>query len=320
MADANAKLIERYIALQSFPAFENTSIPDIVQPMPYGGWKGARMLLFTQAALGLQSGHEEPALAFLARGHRFVAARVLGAGNLIDEALAVRTLASDYRMLSNAIASDAFDVRRYESQLRSMLTPLDPKERNAALVFKKEFELHARLVTTMPDQLVSLRWLDRALSKLLYKPNASLNRITPFYIGVQALASRSPAEFEGLRHKLQVQADEMSEPDITWVYNPIGKVLTAIAIPAYPDFIARVFDLAAFVQLVGAQLDLRLAAVEPDQMATFLADTGPDTRNPYTGQPFAWDAATRELSFKPTSNRWMGWSTRTTVPPPASKR
>ena len=124
MADANAKLIERYIALQSFPAFENTSIPDIVQPMPYGGWKGARMLLFTQAALGLQSGHEEPALAFLAADIGLWR-RVLGAGNLIDEALAVRTLASDYRMLSNAIASDAFDVRRYESQLRSMLTPLD---------------------------------------------------------------------------------------------------------------------------------------------------------------------------------------------------
>ncbi len=322
MADANAELVSRYIALQDFPAFENTSIPDLRQPASAGGWRGARMLLFARAALDLQSGHEERALAFLSRDIGLWR-HILGAGNLIDEAIAVRALASNYRMLCNAIASEAFDVRKYQSELRGMLTPLRPKELDGALMFKHEFELHARLVSTLPrsqDRSGPLDWLDRQLTRLLFKPNASLNRVTPIYVGLRELASRSPPDFAGLPENVQAEADALSEPGITWIYDPVGKLLTAIAIPAYPNFVARVFDLAAFIQLARAQLDLRLAAIAPDGAPAFLAAAAPDTRNPYTGNPFDWNAMTRELSFAPMSSRWVNWSTRATVPMPASKR
>ena len=110
-----------------------------------------------------------------------------------------------------------------------------------------------------------------------------------------------------------------SNPDISWLYNPIGKSLVRIAMPAYPDFIARVFDLAAYVQLVRAQLEARLANVASDQMPSFLGAVGPDARNPYTGQSFTWDAATHKLSFTPMSNHpWRTFSFSAFVPPPTS--
>ena len=86
--------------------------------------------------------------------------------------------------------------------------------------------------------------------------------------------------------------------------------MVGIAQPYYfNDYIARVFDLAAYVNLVRARLELRLAAIPPDRVQAFLADAGKETKNPYDGKPFAWDPATRMLTFTPRSEHWRDWIT-----------
>jgi hypothetical protein len=105
------------------------------------------------------------------------------------------------------------------------------------------------------------------------------------------------------------------------VYNPIGKALAGIAVPSYADYCARVFDLAAYLQLVRAQLEIRLAHVAPESVPAFLASAGSDTRNPYTEQPFSWNAEASSLSFEPRSTRWKEWPTGVTPgSAPSSKR
>jgi hypothetical protein len=325
MTAANAELISRYLAMQQLPAYANTAIPTAAQPQLSGEWGSTRRLLLTQAALQAQTGEPKRAIAFLADDIGFWRRVLAGGGNLVDEMIAVRMLASDFRILSELLASPSFDPRPFSAQLRPMLAPLTSAESNSAHVFKKEFEMQARLHSALAKDLGfsgQASWSDRLTSGLWFSlfshPNASLNYSARLFSGVQAAASHSPAEFIERRDRLQRESDELSQPSVSWLYNPAGKMLVGTGMPSYPEFAGRVFDLAAYVQLVRAQLELRLAAVPAGDVPAFLAAAGAETRNPYNGRPFVWNGADRALSFEPSTKRWREWDPKAVVPPPAA--
>lgn len=322
MTAANAELVARYTALQELPMYANTSALDLLFQMPSGGWGGVRRLLFTQAALDTESGNAERALAFLAKDMALWRNVLASGSGLIDEMIAVRMLSSSLALLSEFIAMPTFDVRRHQTQLRQMLAPLTPAERNSAPVFHREYALSSKVITMYHLQAVPPKdtdWSNWTQMKLLYKLNASLNESATFFVEVQSLASHPPADFAVQREKLQRSIDVLSKPGVTWVYNPIGKTLVAIAGAPYAEFIARVFDVAAYVQLVRAQLEVRLADVPAEKVPLFLANAGPEARNPYDDQPFAWDAAERTLTFEPKSQRVLKeWKFKAVVPPPTT--
>jgi hypothetical protein len=322
MMAANAELVSRYLELQKLPEYVNTASPDPLQPMPSGGWSGARRLLLTQAALDAQSGQEERALAFLT-ADMALWRRVLAAGSgMIDEMIAARVLTSDVAQLSEFIATPSFDIRGHQAEMLTMLAPLTPAERNAAAMFNREYALSSKLAAAYhADGTGSeeVGWWNRLQIKLLFKKNASLNDSAIMFTRLKDMASRPPVEFVAQREVLQREATAMSEPGISWFYNPIGKTLVRIAYPSYPEFVARVFDVVAYVQLVRAQLQVRLADLASDRVPQFLEGTGPESRNPYDNQPFAWSPATRRLSFEPMNTRvWDGWKFQAVVPPPTS--
>jgi len=322
MAEANAELIARYLALQRMPAYANTSYPDLLQPIAPAGWNAAWRVLLAQAAIDARSGKDERALAFLAGDMAFWR-RVLAEGSgLVDEMIAVRRLTSDLALLSEFFWLPSFDVHTHQALLRQMLTPLTPAERNAAKMFRREYEWASMLLAANHEEVTrsgDLDSLNRQLARLFYKKQASLNQSARLYGGLQALGSHPPADFAVLKGKLDGEARWMSEPGITWLYNPIGKTLVGIAIPAYSDFVARVFDLAAYVQLVRAQLEVQLAGLPSDKIPQFLDQAQAEARNPYTNQPFTWDATNRSLSFEPMNQHvWTGWKFIAAVPPPTS--
>jgi len=323
MMSANGELVARYLALQNLPAFANTSVPDPMQPMPSGGWAGARRLLFAQAVVDAKSGREDRALAFLA-ADMSLWRRVLAAGSgLIEEMIAVRMLASGLALLSEFIASPDFDVQNHQAILREMLVPLSAAERNSTSMFARESSATAYSLSAMRDegaQSDAISWMDRQLIKLFFKKDASLNEYAILFTRLQALASHGPASFAPQRERMLRDSEARAEPGISWLYNPIGKIYVRIAYPSYPDFVARVFDLAAYVQLVRAQLEVRLANLSSSDMPQFLGSAGAETRNPYDDKPFAWNAETRSLSFEPMNPRtWRDWNFKVHVPPPVSR-
>jgi hypothetical protein len=320
LLSANAELIRRYLALQKLPAFANTSLPDPLQPMPAGGWGDARRLLVTQAALDAQSGQADRALEFLA-ADMALWRRVLASGSgMIEEMIAVRMLASDVALLSELIALPSFDAARYQAALRTLLAPLTPDERNAAPMLDREYAMSSKMLSEIHSQSMRSEdnsWLDSVWARLLFKKNASLNEFAGFFTELGNLARQPPTEYAGLRDKLLNGQATLSEPGVTWAYNPVGKLLARIAVPPYPEYIARVFDLAAYVQLVRAQLEVRLASLDSDKVPTFLAGASASTLNPYDNKPFAWDSGSRSLTFVPMNPRpWKDWQFKATVPRP----
>ncbi len=324
---ANHELVARYIAMQRLPVFADTSLPDPFLPtLPSAAWSGPRRLLLMQSALDAQTGQVPRALDFLAADIAMWR-RILGSGGyLIEEMIAVRGLAADFRVLSDLIASPAFDVAANEARLRQLLAPLSPAELNVATMFKKEFEGQARLLAALPEEAAKWRsegWIEpltngSPLFPVFFKPNASVNLLAQQFSEMQMLASPSPSNFVLQRQKLESDTRAISKPGIGWIYNPIGRKLVAIGVLYYPDYVARVFDLDAYVRLARAQLELRLAGVAPGQVLAFLNAASQETRNPYTGQPFDWNASNNDLSFEPMSSRWHEWRTEAAVPAPVA--
>src|SRR5208282_4052333 len=146
-------------------------------------------------------------------------------------------------------------------KLRQILTPLSAPELNMASLFKSEFEMHARLVTSLPDEMAkdkSIGWIDRLMNGwLFYKTNASLNQSAQLFAALQSLASSPPSDFAVLWDKLQKEVRTQSAPGIRWIYNPLGRMTVGMFIPSYREYFTRVFDLAAYVNLVRAQFELR---------------------------------------------------------------
>ncbi len=320
MIGANAELVARYLAMQRLPDFANTSLPDmLLSTWPSSAWIGPRRLLLMRSALDAQTGQAAAALGYL-EADMAMWRRILGRGDLLSEMIAARVLAADFKLLSELIAAPAFDVRANATELRQMLVPLSQAELNMAPLFKREFEMEARFISALPDEVAKDKtagWIDHLTNGVLfYKPNATLNLSAQLYAGLQTLGSHPPAEFIRLRDKVLGEAKAMGEPGVTWIYNPMGRMNVGIVIPAYPEYVARVFDLAAYANLVRAQLELRLASVPLDKAPEFLTTMEPEGQNPYTEQSFRWNAADNSFSFDPMSNRWREWSTKIVMPPP----
>lgn len=61
------------------------------------------------------------------------------------------------------------------------------------------------------------------------------------------------------------------EPDITWLYNPVGKSLISASASWFHPYAARMCDLSAHAQLVRAQLEIGAASVPSSEVPRYLA-------------------------------------------------
>lgn len=87
-------------------------------------------------------------------------------------------------------------------------------------------------------------------------------------------------------------------------------------LPLYVDYVAHAHGVAAYVALVRAQLELKLAAVPFAEVPRFLERADPAAMNPFDGRPFRWDGERRTLSFDPPARRWRRWGATAAVAAP----
>jgi hypothetical protein len=218
----------------------------------------------------------------------------------------LRALSRDILMAMQVAREIATPSEAQASALRRIAAPLGPAE--WAIGRAMRFE-----ATVLPDAL-ERAMRDRAtrratfgvepLAELLVPltlRNATLNfAYRPYSIweGLDGVESRNLAVEIG---KVQRSVAAHGSPDWTWFYNPGGKILVTTALPEYSIYLYRLRDLDALARLVCATLDVRWAAVPVESVGIYLAKSDSHCHDPYTGKPFAWDAASGSLWFKP---RW----------------
>lgn len=108
------------------------------------------------------------------------------------------------------------------------------------------------------------------------------------------------------------------EPDITWLYNPVGKSLISASASWFHPYAARMCDLSAHAQLVRAQLEIGAASVPSSEVPRYLA-AHPQLANPLTRNAFGWSPGARVLWFTPNDHRWVctEGDVVAEIPPPA---
>jgi hypothetical protein len=81
-------------------------------------------------------------------------------------------------------------------------------------------------------------------------------------------------------------------------YNFAGKTLVLISLPALPEAFLQ-HDREALRRMIAIKLEALKQNIDPARMAQFLAAQPTSLRNPFDGQPFAWDASASEIRYVP---------------------
>lgn len=318
----NRLWVDRYERARRLPGFADVPIADRRRADVAGTNLGrVHALLQTVAALDAQQGHAVDACAFLQSDGAFWRRVLTGSATLGDKLSAFRALSEDARLASELIESPGFDAAGCGSPLRVLLSPLTPEEVSLADAYRMAYVPMVRMLASWPDPAISVEpesWVDRHLKEtpvydLFYRRNATINRSAEIYAGLAALAAQPTARFIAARDAFLAENSDLASVGPGWFYNPLGKMLLGRHLPLHVDYIAHAHGVAAYLTLVRAQLELRLAGVPPAQVPQFLERAGANGVNPLDGRPFRWDGARHTLSFDPLDRRWRRWGTSAAI-------
>jgi|GEM_PF-3425785 len=316
--DKNRVIIERYRRVLSMPQFVNTGA-GFEAPVPlYQAMIESSRLLGAKAMLDIKQNN--PAAGFDSLEAELAFCKRMGQSehvSLIDLMIAVAGLNMKLNELSRLIEDGQIDLGGYEEQLRKMLD-LDleaGRMMTAAISTEKRTYLHG--LAHMSDDKT---WLgpdagfkDRLQTYFylfLYKKNMTLNQLSAKLDAVIGQFKAAPLlGFPDYYHQRLSQMDEVEFGDgshlefknlynkygLFFFKNYAGERLLEIAQPMYSKYMARINDTVAQARLVRAQLELRLLNPQAEDVPEALTKLGPETWNPYTGQPFAWDAEKKVL-------------------------
>ncbi len=318
----NRLLIDRYEQLRRLPGFAAVPIAEQRRAdLERSNLGRVHALLLTGAALDAQQGRATEACDFLESDGAFWRRVLSGSGTLGDKLSAFRALGEDARLASEIIASTAFAAAGCGPSMRALLAPLSRKELSLADAFLAAYPPMLRMLASWPDPSISVEpesWADRNLKEtpvyeLFYRRNATINRSAELYAGLAGLAAEPSAHFAAARDKFLSDCRDLTSAGPGWFYNPLGKMLLGRHLPMHVDYIAHAHDVAAYVNLVRTQLELRLAAVPLGQVPRFIEHAGPYGANPLDGRSFDWDPARKSLSFVPIDKRWRRWGTQASI-------
>ena len=301
----NKVLLERYRALYRYPHFHETLKPRYFAPLFYDPGS-VSSLVRAQHALHALRGDPLLALSRLHDDTQFWRQTLAETRGLVGKMIAVAAIRINAQLISEIVARYTTGKAGLTQAAQAVL-PLTDLERDLTKVYRNEFAIIMRLFTTLPAEqptpCTAGSIYDCAVDKLtrtfLFKSHASTNQSFERFSEIAA-ASRLPAP-EFLKNSGERQASYQNFwdwlPPWHFAYNPIGKVLNAIAVPAYDSYTTRIHNLDGFLRLVSLSLAARQQTVRDADMPAFLAHAQPNFRNPYSNDPMSWDAGSRTIYF-----------------------
>lgn len=300
--------LKRYLALRSYPDFEEVLLASLNIPMvDLSDLLALSNLTDARIALDMNDkAKQKPALENLAAELRLWRKVGQNAESLITKMIAAAVLHRKFRLTSELLAESPEIAIQYPALLMEMTLPLTARETSIDRALIGEF----RLTSGVFLDLAGEREIDNADSlssipgKLLmigsFKPNASIN--------LQYGISRSQRAFYTQPASVvlkQAPAFPAKQQNIfspyslsTLFYNPVGKVLVYVAPLDWGKYAYALHDLAAYTRLVELQRRIISAHINANEIPAFLHSSDASLRDPYTGDPMHWDAQSQSLSVQ----------------------
>jgi hypothetical protein len=174
-----------------------------------------------------------------------------------------------------------------------MLQPLQPAALNLDELMAGEFGMMKRFLHDPAGKGVQADWPEKLRLLLFYKRNATINDAHAFYSGKQQWLRKPPAQ---LAREIRDEVTEVEMKPWDYLYNPMGKILTRVAMPSFSSYALRLHDLDAMNRLLGLAAEIVAADVPAEDVGNFVAKAGARFADPYSGKPMTWDAADKRLS------------------------
>jgi hypothetical protein len=305
----NSELYQRYLALIALRTYRETARPSDQAPFAMTPTQ-VRKLFLAAIALHVRSGfaHERAlALADLESDVQLWRAVLTADGELLWKMLSVANLESDYLLLADLIADGQVVLPPQETA--DTLVPLfDLREWDIGTAFPAEFRIICSFLRRSDLSATAFSRARPGRGDLHGWLSGAENRVSGHFLKLSAtenllarqttrqmLAAADPAKFYAARATAGWLPDNQSVWTLPFSYNPIGKILVAVATPMYDSYPPRAWDGAALQRLVRAGYEIRRQRIAPDAIPAFLRQHPDWSTHPASGHPFLWDAASGEL-------------------------
>jgi hypothetical protein len=300
--------LARYDALLSSRRFEEVLDypfgPESDLP-PYASLARAQRAYLLRVALDFEAGRVDKAVAALERELAWQRLFLTGSRLLISKMVAARNYWRDLMFVRNLLETGSAKLAPQLPRLQKMLRPLDEAVRSLPQVAETEFgSVGVAYSKISPDrdnigQLFGWYVFGTAL---LYQPNATINHAYRYYSKVADVILAAPA------HRVLAESKAFSESlhELPWwryIYNPVGKILLSVSMPAWDDYPLRVHDLDALNRLVALRVELLAARAKPGDIAGRVGASEQRFHDPYSLKPMAWDEERKRLYFRAKSRR-----------------
>jgi hypothetical protein len=207
----------------------------------------------------------------------------------------------DLAFAADLLQNRASDLKPFMQRLTEVLKPIDPAALRLDVALETDFLQGKQTLKnpTVADKLAPGSIYDQIGAKYFYKPNATINEIYRRYVQSAELSRRPPALLAAPEQKPAAASDAMGLWDM--IDNPLGKnILQNVSKPS-ASYVLYLYDLDAYNRLLGLDAAILAAEVSIESVGDFVAKSDVRFYDPYTGKPMAWDAASRQLSFKPSN-------------------
>jgi hypothetical protein len=297
---ANRILLKRYRQLASYSSYRSPLTPTYSEPIPgFAALRNIQQLHIAAAAIQGTSVLIDTLAADIGLWRRVLA----DSDRVITKMVAYAMLDWDYRVLAEALEAPGGDEGSREGLARA-LAPLTRAERSITDILNAEFQAAAHLIHNMrqqPDVFAgpNENFLNSRIAMYFFQPNATLNGLSRFYREVARLADIPGAKLAAASEQLH----ERHGPDRVWglgmVYNPVGKILNAIAIPAYHTYIERMHNLEGLIRLLRLKQGIIERGLSPERIPDYIVAQGEAGTGPYDSRPIQYDPANGRLFFAP---------------------
>ncbi len=314
LASANALRLERYERVLTLAGWRDLLAPRLDSPTP-DGYQTARLYLDVQASALLRAIQVDDAVALnstIGRIHahaRFWSSVAGQADSMISAMVAAAHISQAQRLgaeLADRLRPDQLAL--IDGTLSALLA-IDP----TAIDWQGAMGGEHRLFTGTVDASVGF-WsalskgeFSEALMGLFYAPQATRNLHAHLtHLISQHLAAPLPQREAALEplsrfsESLMPPLSEAGQIPGYFSHNAVGKILTAIAVPAWKNYGDRVWDYEAIRRASKLKVRAILNNVDPDEMPAFMG--AQQLVDPWTQRPFDWNPLRREISFAPRSN------------------
>ncbi|HQU16803.1 MAG TPA: hypothetical protein PLO69_11965 [Gammaproteobacteria bacterium] len=308
----NRELYRRYRALHTASGYYETATPSIYAMPPFPPSR-LRHLFLAYFAVRMKSGvlaSQSAALAAVGDDLQVWRKVLLGDGSLISKMVAVAYLRQDFLLLGNMTADPGLRLGALQKTLKLVVNPFPLGDWKIGQAFAHEFRVDARLLRTLyrmtpyANEHISvwakfLNWVGKPFYRLHATENFDAENAVKFI----AIANGPPRKLESAMAAYSNEIDCMGTPKLSCLYNPIGKILSAIAAPAYEQYPLRAYDVAALQRMVRLAYAIRVQKVPMGDIVSFMRRHPDWSTHPVTGVQFNFDQATTRLSVVPTSEQ-----------------